>query len=585
MDDALIYQRYVQNLLEGHGLVYNLGERFNGLTSPLYVALLAAFAWLLQQVQWAAILVSSLFTGLALWLFQRLFGSVEANPLLAVAGAVLAACSPYLYYVYGMETGLFLFLIALCLYLFEKQQIFWLGIACALLILTRSEGVFLVLALAIEHFRQRRPFPEWRYFIIPALLFILFYGFNWLYFGHFLAETGSAKIDQGRSGLWGEWPIFIRESGYLLDWYISGKLWLLLLWLTAIGAGILRLGWHSLNIISLSFLLLYGAFFVLLNIPNYHWYYAPYFMFGFFYAGLGLAWLLRVLYQRARWLGLGAGLAALALFGAVNVYQTAHRADFGRHNAAYQLIGSWLEQNSPPESKIAMAEIGHVGYYSRRYIIDMLGLVNPLNSSFVGERRFSEWLRHYDPDYILIHQPLWPHEQGALAAALLGDWDDPAPREIPGFGLMRKRSMQREFFPTQLHSQTAVNVVKQDREYALLVHAPSLIRFDLPAGRYRLSAEYGLVATAYQGEKPRSDGADFYLLLDREDAERQFLFHRLLNPQQNPEDRGKQFLHDLTFTLPQAGQLLLHTQVGPHQHNLKDWTYWRNVRLSALPED
>ena len=36
LDDALIYLRYIKNFQEGHGLVYNPGERFNGLTSPFF---------------------------------------------------------------------------------------------------------------------------------------------------------------------------------------------------------------------------------------------------------------------------------------------------------------------------------------------------------------------------------------------------------------------------------------------------------------------------------------------------------------------------------------------------------------------
>ena len=39
LDDALIYHRFVQNAIDGHGLVYNPGERYNALTSPLYTAL------------------------------------------------------------------------------------------------------------------------------------------------------------------------------------------------------------------------------------------------------------------------------------------------------------------------------------------------------------------------------------------------------------------------------------------------------------------------------------------------------------------------------------------------------------------
>lgn len=42
LDDALIYLRYIKNYQDGFGLVYNPGEKFNGLTSPLFTYLMVA---------------------------------------------------------------------------------------------------------------------------------------------------------------------------------------------------------------------------------------------------------------------------------------------------------------------------------------------------------------------------------------------------------------------------------------------------------------------------------------------------------------------------------------------------------------
>ncbi|MBN97985.1 MAG: hypothetical protein CME16_01875, partial [Gemmatimonadetes bacterium] len=39
-DDAFITLRYAQNLASGDGLVFNLGERVEGFTSPLWTLLL-----------------------------------------------------------------------------------------------------------------------------------------------------------------------------------------------------------------------------------------------------------------------------------------------------------------------------------------------------------------------------------------------------------------------------------------------------------------------------------------------------------------------------------------------------------------
>ena len=81
-------------------------------------------------------------------------------------------------------------------------------------------------------------------------------------------------------------------------------------------------------------------------------------------------------------------------------------------NENYKYIGEWIRNNTPSDNKIASVEIGNIGWYSDRYIIDILGLVNPLNAEFVGRNDFSKWFEYYKPDYILIHELDWPQENG-----------------------------------------------------------------------------------------------------------------------------------------------------------------------------
>jgi hypothetical protein len=77
LDDALIYQRYVKNLLDGYGLVYNKNEYFNALTSPLfsYFSILASYS--MKNLQLASVVLSTIFSGLALAMFTILFSRYE----------------------------------------------------------------------------------------------------------------------------------------------------------------------------------------------------------------------------------------------------------------------------------------------------------------------------------------------------------------------------------------------------------------------------------------------------------------------------------------------------------------------------
>jgi hypothetical protein len=66
-EDAYIVARYAANLAEGHGLVYNLGERVNALTSPGHVFLLAPLQAATGRAVEPYAFVMALLTAAAFW--------------------------------------------------------------------------------------------------------------------------------------------------------------------------------------------------------------------------------------------------------------------------------------------------------------------------------------------------------------------------------------------------------------------------------------------------------------------------------------------------------------------------------------
>ena len=76
-DDGLIYQRYFRNWLDGAGLVYNRGERFNGLTSPFYGYLVMATAEVVRDVQLAVTLVAGAALAAAIGLLAAVFARAQ----------------------------------------------------------------------------------------------------------------------------------------------------------------------------------------------------------------------------------------------------------------------------------------------------------------------------------------------------------------------------------------------------------------------------------------------------------------------------------------------------------------------------
>jgi hypothetical protein len=74
-----------------------------------------------------------------------------------------------------------------------------------------------------------------------------------------------------------------------------------------------------------------------------------------------------------------------------------------RHPAlqVYADVGHWLREQTPPDSSVGYYEIGYVGYYSERRVIDSLGLVDPAVSPHVAQGDLVWAFRHYRPTYIL----------------------------------------------------------------------------------------------------------------------------------------------------------------------------------------
>jgi arabinofuranosyltransferase len=113
-EDAFIFLRVVHNLLAGHGPVWNVDERVEVYTSPLWVLLLTVAGALLRPVclEWIAVLLGLFFSVVGVLaaergalLLARALG--RSGPVLPLGALVVAALPPYWdFATSGLETGL-----------------------------------------------------------------------------------------------------------------------------------------------------------------------------------------------------------------------------------------------------------------------------------------------------------------------------------------------------------------------------------------------------------------------------------------------------------------------------------------------
>ena len=80
-------------------------------------------------------------------------------------------------------------------------------------------------------------------------------------------------------------------------------------------------------------------------------------------------------------------------------------------------LALWLKRTTPEDSLIALHDIGVVGYFSNRSILDLVGLTNPEVSKYywdsrskrlfsIDERKVMDYLKEKKPDYLVI-LPEW----------------------------------------------------------------------------------------------------------------------------------------------------------------------------------
>ncbi len=222
-DDAFITFRHVANCLAGHGPVFNVGERVQAFTHPLWFFLLLAGTTVTSTYA-ASVALGIAATGALLGAVGLLLrGSRQpVVRLLLVALLLLGSHTFVEYQTSGLETGVSHFLVALLwawlLRALERERpipVAGPAVLVALLILNRPDHVVLcalpMLGLLVVAL-QRHRFGGLLRLVPAAVLLIGWYGFATVYYGTPFPNTAYAKIGLDQALLWR------RGLGYVSDY-------------------------------------------------------------------------------------------------------------------------------------------------------------------------------------------------------------------------------------------------------------------------------------------------------------------------------------------------------------------------------
>lgn len=399
VDDTYIFLRYAGNLVDGNGLVFNIGEKVEGFTSPAWVGLAAlAMSFKLPALQILQIVGLLLFAATA-GLTGRLARSLGSTTILAVlAGCSVAACASFFFYALsGMETAAFAFSLIFSLICVVKEHSRGIvagwrsGVWLAVATLIRPEGlgvavvVWSVSLLMPGPSRTRISWLGVAGFLSPVLAYEIF---RLAYFGAWLPNTFYAKVDAN--------PDITNSIHYLASSGVYTPIWVLSAALFACG-----LRWSRQSIIGLAAAVSLLGWVV--------WVGGDYLPFSRFLipiipmvAALAAA---RLANRRPLigiiWLGLASLWALAPQFTSPNVRMPDRVVERGR------VAARWIATNMAPEALLATSAIGVVGAEGGTRILDMYGIVDAgiARNSDPSMKTGHPGHERGDPSAVLSRQP------------------------------------------------------------------------------------------------------------------------------------------------------------------------------------
>lgn len=387
IDDAFIAFRYVENLMNGHGLVYNIGERVEGYTCFLWILFLFVPAAIGFNLNTTSMLLGATCL-LGTTVVTRSFCSEDDEPrpawsLLIAPTLLVTNPGAALWAVHGLETALFTLLLTLAVradcrdHASDSFTTGWSGVLYALATLTRPEGALIFAASAfywtVTNPRRLALWSFWRYGIEYAGVVLPYWIWRFWYYGYPLPNTYYAKVEITLA-------LVARGFNYVLAFFggYGGLLFIALI--PALVTAHRNRRFRFILWMAISYMVIvateggdvFPAFRFIIPVSP--------LLYVLVQEGIyrGSQWLMPSLTHRV----LTVAAAVLVITGTVfhaghlleGARREAHGGDVFTKNMT--LAGHALKRTLPPSARIALNPAGAVPYYSGLYSYDMLGLTN-----------------------------------------------------------------------------------------------------------------------------------------------------------------------------------------------------------------
>ncbi|MCX6165634.1 MAG: hypothetical protein NTU73_12370 [Ignavibacteriae bacterium] len=418
LDDPWIHLTFAKNLVDYHSFSYFKNEMTTaGSTSPIYTLILAAGFYVTQNEMVLSYILGIAFlilSGIAFCKLSSLEFDKENYYALIFTGIFLVDKWLNFISLSGMETTMFIFILLATAYFYKKRKAIPFAIFLGLILWGRPDGVTFIGALVIDYLLAR-------YFaktdksitlfnknelikigIISGAIVLIYFGMNLMLSGSIMPNTYTAKI--------------VYYSAKSKEFFMKVEVWQ---YFTSGAYGILMIGFifsvlkmfydlskkkYNQNIIYIIFALAL-VFVYWYKMPYAHRfgrYMMPIIPFFILVSGIGFRDLIKLLgnYFKSRnfVIGLYLIISAIIFVYAIKGYYE-NKSEYAtecKYISDRQVAAAlWIRNNTSEGDIIATHDVGAIGFYCGRKIVDVAGLVTPELISKINDENYSEFLIDY----------------------------------------------------------------------------------------------------------------------------------------------------------------------------------------------
>jgi len=420
LDDAWIHQTFARNLANGKGWSFQSGQPSGGSTGPAWGLLLSLVYFGNIPPVWGTYLLGFGFLwGSSILGYQIVREIIPGNSIAPLISGAVIGVEWHLVWasLSGMET-MFLALITLIVayWLIRRKNNFWFpGLLIGFSIWVRPDGLTLIgpvlLAAILESKTIREIFSKICQVLIGfAALTAPYFLFNWFVAGDIWPNTFFAKQAEYQSL---KQVIFLTRYAMMALPVITGLGALLL-------PGFIKEGFRAVK--SKDWSRVGMLVWVVGYVGLYAWKLPVAYQHGRYlmpvmpmYFVLGCAGLQRLLVPGSEktWVRvvsrsvLGAGLVTAALFWFLGM--RAFARDVGVIQTEMVETARWINGNTSEDAVIGAHDIGALGYFGKRKILDLAGLVSPDVIPFIrDQKRLAGYLSDNSADYLMTFPSWYP---------------------------------------------------------------------------------------------------------------------------------------------------------------------------------